>query len=209
MRSRRQPAHHLNHHRTADPIVPCFAQIAVRSIEDHERRIWNDRISRLDSHFAHILGIPRPNIEQNHVAGKDPHALLLRHYMNVAYAGNGMYGPLRSQNDPTLVDQRLIQPTAQHLHGEKAVRGHAPDHAAQLIHMGIHHDSRPLRSLRGDNGAHAIKTQARRIGLHDVNHDLTDRFFKTRRPRSKAEPASNASKKRIVGFISDSRITDS
>src|SRR5437763_3813170 len=108
VRRRRQPAHHFNHHDAADPVVPCFAQIAVRSIKDHERRIWNDRISRLDSHVTHILGIPGADIEQDHVARKDAHALLLRHYMNVAYAGNGMYGPLRSQNDPSLVDQRWI-----------------------------------------------------------------------------------------------------
>ncbi len=62
--------------------------------------------------------------------------------MDVANARDGMHRTPRAENDPALIDQRLIKPAAKHLHGEEAVRSNATHHAAKLVHMRVHHDAR-------------------------------------------------------------------
>ena len=62
--------------------------------------------------------------------------------VDVANAGDGVDRALAAEDDPALIDQRLVEPAAEHLHGQKAVGRDAPDHAAELVHVGVDHDAR-------------------------------------------------------------------
>ncbi len=50
-------------------------------------------------------------------------------------------GAFAAEDDPALVGERLIEPAAEHLHGELAVGSDAANHAAELVHVGVDHDA--------------------------------------------------------------------
>ena len=93
-----------------------------------------------------------------------------------------MDGPLGAQNDPALIDKRLIEPAPKHLHGQRAVGGDAAHHSTKLIHVRVDHDARSAVSSLGNDGAHTVIPEAARQGLHNVNHDGAHRLFGPRRP---------------------------
>ena len=94
--------------------------------------------------------------------------------VDVADAGDGVDRALGAEDDPALVDERLIEPAAEHLHGEQAVGGDAADHAAELVHVGVDHDAGAGGSLLRDDGAHAVVLDRGGEGLHLGDHDGAD-----------------------------------
>ena len=77
--------------------------------------------------------------------------------MDVADAGDGVHRPFDADDDPALIDQRLIQPSAEHLHRQQPARRDAADHAAEFVHVRVDHDARALRALCGDDGAEPVE----------------------------------------------------
>ena len=98
--------------------------------------------------------------------------------MNVANPGNGADGAFRSDDDPALIDERLVEPATEHLHCEKAVRRNATDHSAKLVHVGVDHDARSGCTLRRDDGAEPVEADGGSEGLDGIDHDFADRLFK-------------------------------
>lgn len=122
----------------------------------------------------------------------NPVALLGRHDMHVADAGNGADRPLAPDDHPALVGQRLVEPAAQHLHRQEPGRRHAPDDAAQLVHVRIEHDSRPAAPVRGDDGAEPVIGDAVAERFHFAHHNAAHLLLEPRRPRRVGESAEQA-----------------
>jgi hypothetical protein len=101
--------------------------------------------------------------------------------VDVADAGYGAHRPLRAENDPALIDQRLIQPAAEHLHRQQPARRHAANHAAEFVHVGVDHHAGTVAALRGDDRAEAVEGHRRRERLHQIDQHLPDRFLESRR----------------------------
>jgi len=99
----------------------------------------------------------RADVQEQAVARVDAAALFCGHYVSVADAGHREHRPLGADDDPALVHQRLVEPSAQHLHGQQAARRDAPDHAAEFVHVRVHHDARPCGALRSDDGSKAVE----------------------------------------------------
>ena len=117
----------------------------------------------------------RANVEEDAFAGEDARALVGGKDVDVADAGDGVDRAFGAEDDPALVDEGLIEPAAEHLHGEEAVGGDAADHAAELVHVGVDHDPRAAGSLLRDDGADAVEAEGRgRELLHLGGHDGAD-----------------------------------
>ena len=81
--------------------------------------------------------------------------------MDVADTRDGVYRAFAAEDDPALVDERLVEPAAEHLHGELAIRADAAHDAAELVHVRVDHDARAGGpDLRNDR-AHAVIAQWR------------------------------------------------
>ena len=152
-------------------------------IQNRERRVGNHRVTRVYTHGSNLRLGPRADIQEEGVARVDLRSLRRGNDVSIADSGNGSDGPFRADDDPALVDKGLIEPSAEHLHGQEAVRRDAPDQAAKFIHVRVHHDPRTFRTLGGDDGSHAVEAQGRRIRLHVADHQLADRLFESRRAR--------------------------
>ena len=102
--------------------------------------------------------------------------------VHIADAGHCAHRALRSDDQPALIDQRLIQPPSQHLHRQQPARRDTADHAAELVHVGVHHDAWTLRALAGDDRAETVKGDRRGQRFHRVDDDFADRLFESWRP---------------------------
>ncbi len=103
--------------------------------------------------------------------------------MDVTDTGDGVHGSFAAENDPALVDERLVEPSAQHLHGEKTAGSDAPDHPPKLVHVGVDHDARTGLAalgglLRDDRAEAVVMDRLGGVGLHLRNHDGADRLLK-------------------------------
>jgi len=107
--------------------------------------------------------------------------------VHVADAGDRTHRPLRPDDDPALIDQRLIQPAAEHLHRQQAAWRDTADHAAELVHVRVDHDPRALAALRRDDRSHPVVGDRRGERLHLIDHHFADRFFEAGRTRRVGE----------------------
>ena len=181
MRRGRQPPHRLDDDGAADAVVPALGEVVVGAVEDREGRVGHDRIARRDAHRRDFRFGRRAHVEEQAVARIDARAFVGRHHVDVADAGDGAHGALRADDDPALIDERLVQPPAQHLHRQKPARRDAAHHAAELVHVRVDHHARTLRALRRDDRPQAVERQRARERLHRVDHDLADRLFESGR----------------------------
>jgi hypothetical protein len=88
----------------------------------------------------------------------------------------------RADDNPPLIDQRLIQPAAEHLHRQQTARRDPAHHAAELVHVRVDHDAWALDALGRDDRAHAVEGDRGGIRLHLIDHHLADRFLEAGRP---------------------------
>ncbi len=108
--------------------------------------------------------------------------------MDVADASDSFDWTLAAEDDPALVNKGLVEPAAEHLHGELAVGGDAADHAAKLVHMGVDHDAGAGGAELGDHGAHAVIAEGDRgEGLHLGDDERADGIFIAWRTRGVGE----------------------
>ncbi len=139
----RQAPHGFNDHGAAHTVVPGLAQVVLCSIHYGKRRVRGHRIARFQAHLLRFGGGFGAYVQEYPLTRINSGALILRNNVDVADAGDRTHRSLGADDDPTLVDQRLVEPAAQHLHGQVAVRGNAADDAAELVHVRVHHDARP------------------------------------------------------------------
>ena len=189
MRSRREAAHGLDNHRATDAVVPSFAEIILRPVHHREGRIGNHGRSRLDAHFANLRFRFRADVQKQAIALEHAVALLGGNHVSVANSGDGVDRAFGADDDPALVDKSLIEPAAEHLHGQEAARANASNHSAELVHMGIDHDARAVGSLSGEDGAHAVIADGRNVGLHGIDHDFSNGLLEAGRAGSVGERA--------------------
>jgi hypothetical protein len=110
-----------------------------------------------------------------------------RNRLSRGYAGDRLDRALGADDRPPLIDQRLIQPPAQHLHRQQAFWRDPTDHAAEFVHVGVHHDARPGGALRRDDRAEAVEGDRRRERPHLIDHHLADWLLESRRARRVCE----------------------
>ncbi len=152
----RQPLHCLKHHSAAHTIVPSFAKIILGSIHHGKMGVRHNRIAWLQAHGGDFGCALSAYVKKNPFAGIDPVTLFLRHNVNIANAGDGTDRSLGTDDGPALIDQRLIKPATQHLHGEIAFIGDATNHPAQFVHVRVHHDARAAGALHSNYRAQAV-----------------------------------------------------
>ena len=114
-------------------------------------RVRHHRIARRNPHRQNFGLVLRAYVQEQGVTWKDAGPFFRRHYVDIANTSHRANWPLRPDNDPALIHQRLIEPAAQHLHRQQTLRRDAADHPAQLVHVRIHHDAWPLGALFGDD----------------------------------------------------------
>jgi hypothetical protein len=101
--------------------------------------------------------------------------------MDVADAGDRAHRPLAPEDDPALIEERLVQPAAQHLHGEPAFRRHPAHYAAQLVHVRVDHHPRSGRALLRDHRTEAVEGELVARRAHALDHDFAHRLLEAGR----------------------------
>jgi hypothetical protein len=133
--------HGLDEDGATDAVVPCLTEVVSGAVHDEERGVGDDGIAGLDAHgggFGEGVGA---DVQEYVVAGDDGGDLGWGDDVDVADAGDGVHRAFAAEDDPALVGEGLVEPAAEHLHGELAVGADATDHAAQLVHVGVDHDA--------------------------------------------------------------------
>ena len=122
--------------------LECTGKLTHRQLERHERLLRDER-----AHLSRGFG---SDVEKDRLAWINSGALVRRNQVYVPDACDGEHRPLRTDNHPTLIDQCLIEPAAEHLHTQVSVRRNAADHSSEFIHVRINHHARAGRALNGD-----------------------------------------------------------
>ena len=183
-----EPAHGFDHYSAADAIVPGFAEIVIGAVEDLEGRVRDDGVAGLNTHSGGFSGRMRADVEED-VFARDNHGTFGgRSDVDVTDTGDGFDRTFAAENNPALVDKGLVEPAAEHLHGELAVGGDAADHATELIHVGVDHDAGAGGAKLRDDGAHAVVAEGRggKWG-HLRDHELANGIFGPGRSRGVGE----------------------
>jgi len=183
-----QTLHGFEQDRAADAVIPRLPEVVVAG-EDLERRIGHDGVTGFDAKGRDFGGGAGTSVEEDAVAWDDGGAFGGGNDVNVSDAGDGFYGTFAAEDDPPLVDEGLVEPAAEHLHGELAVGRDAADHAAELVHVGVDHNPGAGGAELCDDAPHAVVAQ-RCDGqrLHRGDHDGAHRILVPRRAGGVGEP---------------------
>jgi hypothetical protein len=107
----RKPLESYQRHGTAGTVIPCLAEIIIRSVEHRKGRIGHNRVAHGNAEGTNFFRRARTCIEKDHGTRINAFAFVRWNHVGVADAADGLNWAFGTDDDPTLIDQSLIQPT--------------------------------------------------------------------------------------------------
>ena len=118
------------------------AQVTRAAGQNGERRVGDHGVAELNPQCGNLCPSPRSDIKIETVSWIDFRSLIWEHDVDVPNTGHSGHRSIASDDSPSLIGERLLEPSTEHLHGEEAIVRHPVNHPAKFVHVGVEHDLR-------------------------------------------------------------------